>query len=102
MPDNTSLARILEFAMLFCFGYSWPFAIAKTLKAKKVDGKRPLFEAIVIVGYLFGIAAHLIGDRSWVIWVYIVDILLVSVDLTLYMHYSRLNRTSSANKGISQ
>jgi hypothetical protein len=96
MLDNNSIARILEFAMLFCFGFSWPFAIAKTVKAKKVDGKSPLFEAIVIVGYLFGIAAHLISDRSWVIWVYIVDILLVSTDLTLYFHYYRLNKNKNS------
>jgi hypothetical protein len=96
MLDNTSIARILEFAMLFCFGFSWPFAIAKTVKAKKVDGKSPLFEVIVIVGYLFGIAAHLISDRSWVIWVYIVDILLVSTDLTLYFHYYRLNKNKNS------
>ena len=45
--------------MLFCFGFSWPFAIAKTVRAKRVDGKSPMFEVIVIVGYLFGIASHL-------------------------------------------
>lgn len=37
-----STASILEFAMLFAFGFSWPFAIAKTLKARRVDGKSPL------------------------------------------------------------
>ena len=28
-----TLSSIFEFAMLFTFGFSWPFAIAKTLKA---------------------------------------------------------------------
>ena len=72
------LPRLLEFAMLFCFGFSWPFAIAKTIRAKRVDGKSPLFEIIVIVGYLFGIASHLISDRSWVTWVYLADTALVA------------------------
>ena len=75
--------------MLFCFGFSWPFAIAKTIRAKRVDGKSPMFEIIVIAGYLFGIASHLISDRSWVIWVYLADTALVATDLTLYFHYPR-------------
>ncbi len=82
------LPRLLEFAMLFCFGFSWPFAIAKTFRAKRVDGKSPAFEIIVIIGYLFGIASHLISDRSWVVWVYLIDIALVSTDLVLYFRYS--------------
>jgi len=99
---NPDLApRLLEFAMLFCFGFSWPFAIAKTYRAKRVDGKSPAFEIIVIAGYVFGIASHLVGDCSWVIWIYIADLLLVTTDLTLYFHYSRMNRrVKSAEGGI--
>ena len=99
--NSAFLPRLLEFAMLFCFGFSWPFAIAKTIRAKRVDGKSPLFEiivivgylfGIVIVGYLFGIASHLISDRSWVTWVYLADTALVATDLSLYFHYARKNR----------
>ena len=84
--------------MLFCFGFSWPFAIAKTFHAKRVDGKSPLFEIIVIVGYLFGIASHLISDRSWVTWVYLADTALVATDLTLYFHYARRSRGSATSR----
>ena len=72
-----------------------PFAIAKTIRAKRVDGKSPLFEIIVIVGYLFGIASHLISDRSWVTWVYLLDTALVATDLSLYFHYARRSRRSA-------
>ena len=84
--------------MLFCFGFSWPFAIAKTFRAKRVDGKSPLFEIIVIVGYLFGIASHLISDRSWVTWVYLADTALVATDLALYFHYARRSRGSATSR----
>ena len=85
-------AELLEFAMLFAFGFSWPFAIARTLKAKRVDGKSPAFMCIVIFGYLCGIAAHLVeGTKMWLCVVYLVDIALVSTDLALYCHYSRRN-----------
>jgi len=86
------IAEILEFMMLFLFGFSWPFAIARTYRAKRVDGKSPAFEMIVIVGYLCGIASHLVSGRGlWVIAVYCVDIALVSTDLALYFHYARKN-----------
>ena len=85
--DNVSLARLLEFGMLFCFGFSWPFAIARTWKAKKVAGKSPMFAFLVILGYFLGIAAHVISDMSWVIWVYLIDVALVSTDLFLYFKF---------------
>ena len=84
------IAEILEFAMLFAFGFSWPFAIVRTYRAKRVDGKSPMFSAIVIVGYVCGIAAHLVeGTKMWLVPVYFVDILLVSTDLALYFRYRR-------------
>ena len=87
------LAEILEFGMLFAFGFSWPFAIARTYRAKRVDGKSPMFMIIVIVGYLFGIAAHLVeGSKLWLCWVYLIDMALVSTDLALYFRYSRRSR----------
>lgn len=85
-----SIASILEFGMLFAFGFSWPFAIAKTLKAKRVDGKSPLFMIIVLVGYACGIAARLVDGNSsndWLCLVYLLDMALVSIDLTLYFRY---------------
>ena len=86
-------SEILEFAMLFAFGFSWPFAIWRTYKAKRVDGKSPQFMAIVILGYVCGIAAHLVeGTKLWLCGVYLVDMALVSTDLALYFHYSRKNR----------
>ena len=86
------LSEYLEFAMLFAFGISWPFAIVRTYRAKRVDGKSPLFMIIVIFGYLCGIAAHLVeGTKLWLCIVYLVDMALVATDLTLYCHYVRRN-----------
>ena len=91
------LAEILEFGMLFAFGFSWPFAIARTYKAKRVDGKSPAFMIIVLVGYLCGIGAHLVeGTKLWLCFVYLIDMALVSTDLTLYFHYSRMQRKAAA------
>ena len=79
--------------MLFSFGFSWPFASARTYRAKRVDGKSPMFMIIVLVGYMCGIAAHLVeGSKLWLCWVYLLDMALVSTDLVLYFHYSRRRR----------
>lgn len=79
--------------MLFAFGFSWPFAIAKTYQAKRVDGKSPMFMCIVLFGYACGIAAHLVeGTKLWLCAVYLVDMALVATDLVLYFHYFRKNR----------
>ena len=88
--DETLVPSLLECAMLFTFGLSWPFSIAKSLRLKRVEGKSPLFMSIVILGYCFGIAAHLIeGTKLWLCIVYLIDMGLVSTDLTLYFHYLR-------------
>ena len=84
------VAQILEFAMLVTFGCSWPIAIMKTLRAKRVDGKSPLFMIIILLGYACGIGAHLAeGTKLWLCFVYLLNMALVSVDLALYYHYSR-------------
>lgn len=91
--DATFTASLLEFAMLFAFGFSWPFAILRTYRAKRVDGKSPAFMIIVLVGYLCGIAAHLVeGVKLWLCFVYLMDMILVSTDLALYFYYSRKSR----------
>jgi len=83
------MSEILEFAMLFAFGFSWPFAIWRTYKAKRVDGKSPYFMIIVLFGYACGIGAHLVeGTKLWLCLVYLVDMALVSTDLALYFRYS--------------
>lgn len=90
------VAEILEFAMLFAFGFSWPFAIFRTYRAKRVDGKSPAFMIIVLVGYSCGIAAHLVeGTKLWLCWVYLVDMALVATDLSLYFRYSKFTSTAA-------
>lgn len=79
---------VFEIGMLACFGFSWPFSIAKSLRTREVKGKSPLFMWIVILGYLFGIAHKLVYDMNWVMWLYVADLALVATDLFLYYRYS--------------
>ncbi len=78
---------IFEIIMLLCFGASWPVSIEKTLRTKRVDGKSPVFLAIVCAGYASGIVHKLLFSHDWVIALYVVNLLLVAADMVLYFRF---------------
>jgi len=73
--------------MLVCFGLSWPISIAKALRTKRVEGKSPLFMAVICVGYLSGILHKLLFSLDWVIALYALNLMMVATDLYLYYRY---------------
>ena len=79
---------IWEALMLICFACSWPLSIIKALKTKIVAGKSPTFMILLIVGYLMGIIHKLLYKPDVVIYFYMVNMLLVIIDLSLYYYYS--------------
>ena len=76
---------ILEFLMLFCFGFSWPFSIMKSLKSRSTKGKSIMFMVLVELGYVFGLANKILYNRDWVTWTYAALFVLVGVDIALYV-----------------
>ena len=91
------MVHFLESVMLVCFGLSWPFNIAKSLRSKTARGKSKAFEIMIIIGYLAGLAGKFLsGDISYVVALYIADILMVSVDLILTFRNSRRDREREA------
>ena len=79
--------------MLICFGLSWPFNIAKSLRSRTAKGKSVAFEVLIITGYLCGLVGKFIlGDLSYVVLIYIADILMVATDLVLTLRNRRLDR----------
>ena len=90
---------LFEFLMLFCFGFSWPFAIAKSIKSKSTKGKSLMFMLLVIAGYVFGIIHKVLYNFNWVTWVYVILMLLVSFDVFLYWRNRRYEkRCERSNK----
>lgn len=87
------MVQIFETCMLICFGLSWPFNISKSLRAKTAKGKSMLFEVIIIIGYLMGLAGKIVsGNVTYVAAVYVIDILMVSTDLILTIRNHRLDK----------
>lgn len=88
-----NIVHVLEAGMLVCFGVSWPFNIAKSLRSRTAKGKSVIYEILVVVGYFFGLAAKIIlGDVNYVMIFYIVDILMVTTDIVLTFRNRRLDR----------
>ena len=79
--------RIFETLMLVCFGCSWPFAIAKTIRTKTVKGKSIVFIILIFIGYVSGIIFKLIGHLDSVILLYIINGSLVFTEIVLYFKY---------------
>ena len=84
---------LYEAIMLICFGLSWPISIAKSLHTKVVTGKSPLFMMILIVGYSSGLIHKLLYSYDWITFLYILNLVMVSIDLTLYYKYKNRTRT---------
>ncbi|MEJ2640505.1 MAG: hypothetical protein P8010_13105 [Desulfosarcinaceae bacterium] len=85
-----------EAVMLVCFGCSWPFAVAKTLRTRDVRGKSIVFITLIFIGYLSGILHKLMTDFDAVTWLYITNGSLVFTEMVLYYRYIGSQRPTDA------
>lgn len=81
------MSHVFEIIMLLCFGAAWPFSIYHLYQTKKSHGKSVKFLCIILLGYLAGIGFKITGNTDYVILLYILNFLLVSVDLMLTIRY---------------
>ncbi len=85
---------IFEIIMLCCFGASWPISIAKALRTRIVEGKSPVFLIVIIIGYASGIVHKMIYSVDWVIILYVINLIMVLIDLMLYIKFSGNNKAA--------
>ena len=87
------MAQLFEVLMLVCFGFSWPFNIAKSLKSRTAKGKSVAFELCIVIGYVCGLAGKILaGNITYVVIVYVLDLLMVTTDLLLTLRNKILDR----------
>ena len=94
------MPEILEIAMLICFGFSWPLNVIKSYKARTAKGKSLPFLLLIFFGYIAGIASKLVNDTDmaaiaekwYVLFFYVLNLVMVSVDLLLYVRNTRLDK----------
>lgn len=79
------MPEILEAIMLVCFGLSWPINLMKNIRAKTAKSMSLNFILLIIVGYVAGITAKIITGRiNYVLVIYIINLLVVCVNLVVY------------------
>ncbi|WP_235379259.1 hypothetical protein [Pseudoflavonifractor phocaeensis] len=95
------MAQIFETIMLICFGLSWPFNITKSLRSRTAKGKSLQFEICIVIGYLFGIAGKFVaGNVTYVVAVYVLDLLMVTTDILLTCRNRRLDRLAEEKECV--
>lgn len=87
------MAKILETMMLVCFGFSWPMNVIKAYKAGTAKGTSLSFILLIITGYIAGIAAKIVsGQFNYVLIVYIINLVIVSMNVVVYIRNVRLDK----------
>jgi len=86
---NMQVSQFFEALMLLCFGLAWPLSILKMWRSKRADGKSVWFLCIILLGYSSGIAYKITGNIDKVIFLYGLNLVLVSTDLVLCLTYQR-------------
>ncbi len=88
---------VFELVMLVCFGFSWPFAIIKTIRVKNPTGKSYLFLGLVVIGYAAGCLHKIFHKPDFVFWLYILNGVMVLADIVLCLYYQHKNRQAARN-----
>ena len=92
MKGNT-MGQIFELIMLICFGLSWPVSVLKSYRARTAKGKSLLFEVFIWIGYVVGLIGKFVTNNiSYVIVIYAINIIMVSIDMLLYARNVKLDR----------
>ncbi len=85
------MPEVFEAIMVVSFGLSWPVSINKSLKSKSTKGKSPVFLTFIFFGYLCGIISKLLASNiTYVFTFYVINLLMVGIDLVLYFRNRRL------------
>ena len=83
---------IFEATMLTCFAISWFASVHKSIKAGTSAGKSLLFLVIVWIGYAAGITHKVLYNFDIVILLYILNLLMVTLDVGVYYKNQKLDR----------
>lgn len=91
------MGQFFEACMVICFGISWPVSIMKSVRSRTVKGKSLIFILFILAGYAFGIISKLVsGAITYVFIFYVLNFVMVSIDVGLYFRNRRLDK---ANEG---
>ncbi len=79
-----------EILMLLCFGSAWPVSIYKSWTSRQTGGKSLAFLFIIWSGYVAGTLHKIFFLLDPVIVLYILNAVMVGVDIVLYFRNKRI------------
>jgi len=86
------MSQIFEAIMVISFGISWPTSILKSYTSRTAKGKSLIFLLFIFIGYGFGILSKIVDHNiTYVLVFYILNLLMVSIDLALYFRNKRFD-----------
>ena len=91
---------IFEIGMLVGFGFAWPSNIYKSIKSRTAAGRSILFQFAVLAGYICGITHKILYSNDLVLYLYILNFVMVSVDTCLCLHNRRLDRERAQQQKV--
>lgn len=92
--------ELMEIAMIVAFGCSWPMNVIKSYRARTAKGKSLPFLILILLGYICGITGKLIAPsfKWYVLFFYVLNFVMVSVDLAMYIRNCRLDKMAEEGK----
>ncbi len=81
---------LFEALMLMAFGFAWPTSIYKSIRSRSTKGKSLSFLIIIWLGYVSGMLHKILYSFDFVIYLYILNFLMVSIDIALYCRNRKL------------
>ena len=100
------MSEIFEIFMIVSFGASWPLNVMKSYRVRTTKGKSLFFLVLILVGYIFGITSKFINptymaqiNQKWyVLFFYVLNFIMVFIDLMLYIRNYRLDQKAKQEK----
>lgn len=89
------ILSIFEIIMMISFGAAWPFSIYKSYTSRKNNGKSLVFLLVIILGYIAGILHKLFYKLDAVIFLYILNCLMVTTDIILFLRNEKLMKAEN-------
>lgn len=94
--------------MIVSFGVSWPVNVVKSYNARTAKGKSMIFLILILFGYVAGITSKFVNEaymasfaQKWYVLIfYILNFIMVSVDLGMYLRNRALDKRRAAGEEV--
>lgn len=91
---------VFEAIMLICFGAAWPMNIYKSWKTRTAAGKSLMFQFAITIGYISGIIHKALFSNDLVLWLYVLNLIMITIDTVLCLRNRKLDKLRAAGQDV--